>query len=93
VLWSASESTRLDEESVEFSLQAGWKQKCHAELIDPISRNRIEAVFRSLKSYDALDSCASSLQQIPGMRRCAHMSIECFESGWRHNRGIVIFTT
>ena len=52
----------LDGESVELSLQAGWKQQCHAELIDPISRNRIEAVFRSLKSYDALESCGSSLQ-------------------------------
>jgi hypothetical protein len=52
----------LDEEPVEFSGQAGWKQQRHAALIDLESPNRVEAVFRPLKSLDAFESCGPSLQ-------------------------------
>ena len=52
----------LDEEPVEFAAQAGWKQQRHTALIDLESPNRVEAVFRPLKSHDALGSRGPSLQ-------------------------------
>jgi hypothetical protein len=81
----------LDEEPVELSLQAGWKQQRHTELVEPIDRNRIEAVFRSLKFHTAPERYSQPLKQVAGVRPHLYLALVCFEFGWRHSRGAIVF--